>query len=128
VGLSNTRNILCIDDDPQTLKLRRLLLESARYGVLTAVSAEEALGLLSEDQRIDLILLDFLMPDGRGDEFARAVKREKPTIPIVVVSAVSASKLPNEFMQSVNGYVQKGQPPEVLLDTIAQVLQATGKC
>jgi len=45
-------HILCVDDDSETLKLRKGLLESAGYSIFTAESGEEALGILAEGQSV----------------------------------------------------------------------------
>jgi CheY-like chemotaxis protein len=112
--------LLCVDDDPDILKLRRMVLESAGYAVLTAASGDEALRILEGGQTVALVLLDYLMPAMRGDELAIKLRRQHPRLPIIAVSAVG--QLPESLLNNVNAHVQKGRGPEVLLATVAMIL------
>jgi CheY-like chemotaxis protein len=112
--------ILCVDDDADTLKLRKLLLESSGYRVITAASGAEALDILRQGTTVDLVLLDFVMTGMNGDELAQKLRLQYPQLPIVVVSAVG--QLPASLMRDANVTIQKGQGPEVLIATVAHVL------
>ncbi|MFZ0293391.1 MAG: response regulator [Candidatus Sulfotelmatobacter sp.] len=117
--------ILCIDDDSDTLALRRHFLQSSGYSVVTASSGVEGLQALSEGQGIDLVLLDYMMPGMDGDEVAQRLKRQNPRLPVVVVSAVA--KIPEGLLTAIDGYVQKGQDPDVLLGTVLKILTSRSK-
>ena len=112
--------ILCIDDDPDTLKLRKLLLESSGYTVLTAASGAEGLSSVSTHRDIRLVVLDYLMPGMAGDKVAEELKQRYPQLPLVLMSAVA--QLPDGLLNLVDAYVQKGQDPEVLLNAIEKIL------
>lgn len=112
--------VLCVDDDPDTLKVRKLLLESRGYSVLTATSGEEALNLISPGASIDLVLLDYVMRGMHGDELAEKVRQKFPALPVVAVSGVE--KLPERLLRNVNASVPKGVDPEVLLSAVAENL------
>jgi CheY-like chemotaxis protein len=112
--------ILCVDDDPSALKLRKLLLGAAGYSVLTAESGAEALEVLEKGANVDLALLDYTMPGMNGDELAAKLRHKHPGISLVAVSAVG--QLPEEFLNNLDSRVQKGQDPEVLLSTVSNVL------
>lgn len=87
--------ILCVDDDSDTLALRRHFFQSCGYSVLTASSGQDALRALSQSKHIDLILLDYSMPGMNGDEVAQKLKGQDPHVPVIVVSAVA--QLPPSF-------------------------------
>jgi len=112
--------LLCVDDDPDTLKLRRLLLESSGYSVTTSSSGQDALRILSDGINVDLVLLDYLMPGMNGDELAATLRQQYPKLPLIAVSAVG--QLPQSLLNAVNAHFQKGQDPELLLSTISSVL------
>ena len=112
--------ILCVDDDLDTLKLRKSLLTTAGYSVLTASSGAEILQLLSEGLDVDLVLLDYLMPCMNGDELAAKLRERYPHLRLIAVSAVG--QLPENLLRLVDSHVQKGHDPEVLLATISAVL------
>lgn len=120
-----TKHLLSIDDDAETLRQRALLLESSGYSVLSVQSGQEALRVLASGTRVDLVLLDYMMPGMRGDELAQHLKKQYPSLPLIAVS--SANELPQSFREIVNASVRKGQDPQVLLDTIAEILAKNGK-
>jgi CheY-like chemotaxis protein len=120
-----TKRLLSIDDDSETLRQRALLLESSGYAVLSTQSGQEALRLLANGAQVDLVLVDYMMPGMRGDELAQHLKKEYPKLPLIAVSA--ANELPQSFQEIVNASVRKGQDPQVLLGTIAEILDRNGK-
>ena len=77
--------ILVVDDQPQNLKLARVILELAGYDVRTASSAAEALETLAA-WRPRLILMDVQLPDLDGLELTRRLKSDERTREIVVVA------------------------------------------
>lgn len=113
--------ILCVDDERSGLLMRRLLLESQGYRVLTAESGAEGIGLLSAED-VDLVLLDYMMPGIDGGAVAEAMKKLKPSVPILMLSAYV--DLPAETVAHVDRYVIKGQSPPVLLSAVAELLES----
>ena len=75
--------ILVVDDEPDTLGLVQLTLETAGYRVSGAASGGEAL-LQAQQQDFDLILLDVMMPDLTGLEVYRRLQATLTTVPPVV--------------------------------------------
>jgi CheY-like chemotaxis protein len=120
--VSRQMTILCIDDEPEILAGRKRLLEMHGYRVITASSGAEALRMLSEGQAVDLVLLDYVMPEMAGDRVAEELKRLYPILPIVAVSGFP--ELPEPLLKSVDGFVRKGQDPEVVLVAISNALTA----
>ncbi len=85
------KNILCIDDIESNLFTLRSVLEDAReynYNVFTALGAHEGFDILIKE-RIDLILLDVMMPEVDGYATAKMIMSNKRTreIPIIFVTA-----------------------------------------
>ena len=112
--------ILCVDDERSGLLMRRLLLESQGYVVLTAESGEEGVAVLAAKE-VDLVLLDYMMPGADGGAVAETMKKIKPSVPILMLSAYV--DLPSETIAHVDRYVIKGQSPPTLLNTVAELLQ-----
>jgi len=112
--------ILCIDDDLEVLRVREQLLEMHGFLVLTASSGTEGLRLLSDGQTVDLVLLDYVLPVMSGNQIAEELKRLYPGVPIVLISGFQ--ELPETLLEMVDGYVRKGQDPEVVIRTITQAL------
>ena len=74
-------SVLVIDDDPDVRRFVSLVLQDLGYGVLAAGSAREASDLLDRGEHIDLVLIDFAMPEVNGAEFADALKSRHATPP-----------------------------------------------
>ncbi|MGD0986242.1 MAG: response regulator [Candidatus Sulfotelmatobacter sp.] len=113
--------ILCIDDESETLKLRKELLEMYGFRVLTALSGAEGLRVLSQKQPVDLVLLDYVMPGVGGDRVAEELKRLYPSLSIIVMSGFP--DVPSSLLNIVDGYIQKGRDPEAVIGTIMNVLE-----
>jgi len=89
--MSETQNtILIVDDDPAIAGLISLNLQQANFNLLVAYHADEGLAIV-EKTIPDLILLDIMMPDIDGIEFARRLKTNDRTkfIPIIFITARS---------------------------------------
>jgi CheY-like chemotaxis protein len=113
--------ILCIDDDSDTLKVRKVVLEAYGFIVLTALSGADGMRLLSEGEPVDLVLLDYAMPGANGDLVAEQLKRLYPGLSIVIVSGFP--DVPERLLKLVDGHVRKGQDAEALLEIISTVLE-----
>jgi CheY-like chemotaxis protein len=112
--------ILCIDDEPETLVLRKSLLEMHGFVVLTALSGADGLRLLTDGHRVDLVVLDYVLPGMTGEWIASEMKRLYPNLPIVVMSGFP--DLPEKLLKMADGYVRKGEDPEVILGAIRRAL------
>ena len=118
------KTLLCIDDHKPSLAGWCLYLQGAGYSVETAHGAQEGLQLFAT-QPIDLVLLDYAMPEADGGEVAATMKRIKPQVRIVMFSGIS--EVPPEARAHVDAFLQKGQPPSVVLQKIEELLQGTGR-
>jgi CheY-like chemotaxis protein len=110
--------ILSVDDDLTVLYTRYKLLSAAGYAVLSASDAVQALQLFGE-HKIDLVLLDYALPEMDGGMLADAMKTHRPDIPILMVSGV---EIPESVLAIVNGSVRKGDGAEQLMQSIEGVL------
>lgn len=111
--------ILCVDDEPNSLILRKLVLEKAGYSVLTASSATQALNIFSS-QKIDLVLSDQLMPGETGTELARKIKLESPTLPVLIISGVNEIPLDAD---AADLFMSKVEGPAAMCEKISSLLQ-----
>jgi two-component system KDP operon response regulator KdpE len=78
--------ILVVDDEPQILRALRTSLRGAGYEVDTAETAEQALTQLAA-RPPDAVILDLVLPDGRGTDIAREL-RTWSNVPVIVLSVV----------------------------------------
>ena len=116
--------VLIVDDNPQNLKLARVLLAAEGYEVRTAVDAEEALRLL-EGFRPRLILMDLQLPGMDGLELTRQLKAD-PELRDIIVIAVTAYAMKTDEAKAIaagcDGYVSKPIDVETLPALIRQQL------
>jgi CheY-like chemotaxis protein len=115
--------VLCVDDEVVGLSIRKLILESRGYSVVTAENGPDALQLFST-RPIDLVVLDYKMPGMDGGVVAHKMREINSTVPIILLSAYV--DLPRETLVLVDKYLTKGEPPPVLMEAIAQLLERGG--
>ncbi|HJW98780.1 MAG TPA: response regulator [Terriglobales bacterium] len=78
--------ILCIDDNEQSLSIRKFMLETRGYRVLSASSGREAMDLFQQAGAIDLVITDLVMPEMDGAEVIRVLKELAPEMPMILIS------------------------------------------
>lgn len=85
--------ILCVDDEPQNLKLLEAVLSPRGYKVLTAQNGFLALEIL-KTQYVDIVLLDVMMPGMDGYEVCRKIKEDESLrhIPVIMITALTAKQ------------------------------------
>jgi DNA-binding NtrC family response regulator len=115
--------ILCVDDEPNSLILRKLVLERAGFKVLTAASANQAMEVLSSSP-VDLVLSDQLMPGTTGTELARRVKAAHPKLPVILISGVN--EMPPDADEA-DLFMSKVEGPVAMCQKISAVLSRCTK-
>ena len=84
--------------------MRKLLFEGAGFQFLGARTGAEALALF-RSRKIDVVVLDYWMSGTNGIAIAEEMKRERPNIPIVMLSGFRS--LPGEGIGLVDAWLQK---------------------
>jgi CheY-like chemotaxis protein len=112
--------VLCVDDELIGLKVRKILLERAGYRVLTAPDGSAGLEIFAQEP-IEAVVLDYSMPGMNGGEVASRMRRTKPHIPILLLSAYIG--LPSDVISTVDAYMTKGEGPPLLLKKLSNLLQ-----
>ena len=97
--------ILCIDDNRDVLGSLVGVLQASGYGTLTALSGNQGI-LLSLQNSVDLVVLDYEMPGMNGDLVARAIRRYRPELPIILFTGIP-DDIPDSARQNVKGVVSK---------------------
>ena len=116
-------HILVVDDDKNTRRLFRAVLENTGYTVSTASDGAEALELM-DSEHIDLVVLDIMMPHMDGYEFTKALREVENNLPILMVSA---KQLPEDkkkgFLVGTDDYMTKPIDEEEMLLRIKALLR-----
>lgn len=122
--MNNRKKILCIDDYETSAAGWCLYLQNSGYSVETAYSAMEGLQLFAT-RAIDLVMLDYRMPETDGGQVAAAMKSMKPKVPILLFSGVS--EIPEGDRIHVDACLEKGLNPVVVLQKIEELLDRSEK-
>jgi HAMP domain-containing protein/signal transduction histidine kinase/CheY-like chemotaxis protein len=84
------KNVLVVDDDVRNLFALTTVFERYNVNVVTAESGKEAVQIINDDkQKIDMVLMDIMMPEMDGYETTQKIRREHKnnTLPIIAVTA-----------------------------------------
>jgi two-component system response regulator CpxR len=79
------RTILCVDDNEQSLSIRKVMLETRGYRVVTCKDGSEALERFKKGD-VDLVLTDLVMPGVDGGKLIDAIKALSPETPAILFS------------------------------------------
>ncbi|WP_020620540.1 response regulator transcription factor [Paenibacillus daejeonensis] len=108
------QQLLLVDDQPEIIELMTDYLEASGYTIFTASNATEASQWIAQE-RIDLILLDIMMPGEDGFSFCKRV-RERHTMPILFLSAKEsdADKIRGLTIGADDYIVKSASPAEIV--------------
>jgi CheY-like chemotaxis protein len=124
---SAKRKVLVIDDSLMLLSFVEEVLRDANYEVRTVSTAQAGLDACKADQP-DLILLDYILPDMKGDEVTRRLLQDPGTaeIPVVYMSGFGAD-LKREGAQTSNviGFLNKPFTSDLLIETVEKHMPKT---
>ncbi len=113
------RTILCVDDDERSLSIRKVMLETRGYRVLTCTDPECAVEMMKRGG-IDLVLADLMMPKLSGARLIDRLKAVSPDIPALLFSG-SVNCCTEESL--ADGWLPKGEfAPMELLERIRVLL------
>jgi CheY-like chemotaxis protein len=114
----NFPTLLCIDDLPQALELRKATLESQGYSVKLASNGCDAIKML-EEASVAAVLLEYKQEGMDTEVVACHIKKRFPSLPIILLSAYC--EMPERILWLVDDYVMKSELPERLLTIIERV-------
>lgn len=119
--------ILIIDDEPAIREMVAVALEMADFEVLEAENAQAGHALIV-DQRPDLVLLDWMLPQVSGIELARRLKRDDSTADVPIIMLTAKSEEDNKLQGLEGGaddYITKPFSTRELIARIRAVLRRT---
>ena len=119
-----TGTILLVDDEAIVIGVGKQMLEKLGFTVLTASNGQEALDIFKVNKdRIDLVVLDMIMPGmGAGDTYDELQVLD-PEIKVLLSSGYGVDEQTNEIMQrGCKGFIQKPFNMQVLSQKIEEVM------
>ena len=121
--------ILVVDDESRMRKLIKDFLKQKNYNILEAEDGEIALKVYNENkEKINLILLDVMMPKLDGWSVLRQIRQENKQIPIIMLTARAEEQ--DElfgFELGVDEYIAKPFSPKILVARVEAILKRTVK-
>jgi len=99
-------NVLIVDDDSTLLKFFKIHLNKFFSRVVVVENAKAALDTMKE-REIDLVLTDVRMPKIDGLELMRKIRKQNPSIPILLISGEPMSDEQNEVVKTADGFLAK---------------------
>jgi CheY-like chemotaxis protein len=103
--------VLCIDDLPQMLEIRKTALEPHGYCIKVASSGYTAMKLL-EETPVAAVLLEYKQEGMDAEAIAYVIKQRFPNLPIILLSAFC--QMPERILWLVDEFVMKSELPERL--------------
>lgn len=113
--------LLCVDDDSQSLTVRRILFEAFGFKVTTSMNPRQGLRL-HQTRRFDAAIIDFQMPGMNGAELSLEMKRSRPDVPVMILSGLP--QLPAGTEANFDSYVCKGGPSFKLVKEVEKMLES----
>jgi DNA-binding NtrC family response regulator len=116
------KTILVVDDKRVQLKTLRRGLRTRGYQVVEAISGKEALDHLVKDNKIDIVLTDYAMPEMNGIELLQKIRKNNRTIPVIIMTAYGDKSLVIEAMHHrCNGFIDKPFDMDELFEEIKKI-------
>src|ERR1051325_11385036 len=116
--------VLIVDDEEVLRDVLETVLRREGFDVSMAASGEEALAVLDEDDNIDLVILDIMLPGISGIDTLRALRIANPSLPVIVITAFSSIDGAIEAMKhGAFHYIPKPFKNEEVILTVNKALE-----
>lgn len=122
-----SKKVLIIDDESSIREMIAVALEMAGYECLEASNSKEGYEVIV-DSRPDLVLVDWMMPNGSGIELTRRLKKDSITAEIPIIMLTAKSEESNKIQgleMGADDYITKPFSPKELVARLKAVLRRT---
>lgn len=120
--MSNNINILVVDDEKTIVDVIEAYLKKAGYNVFKSYDGKEAITIFNNES-INLIILDLMLPDISGEEVCKIIKSQKD-VPIIMLTAkTNEDDILNGFNLGADDYVVKPFSVKQLIARVSAVLR-----
>jgi two-component system, cell cycle sensor histidine kinase and response regulator CckA len=122
--VKGSETILLVDDEEVVIDVGVQLLQKLGYNVLKAGSGKEAIGLFGKwCDKIDIVILDMIMPDIGGGEVYDRIKELDPLVKVLLSSGYSIDGQATDILErGCNSFIQKPFNMKILSTKIREVL------
>ena len=120
--MNNNINILVVDDEKTIVDVIEAYLKKAGYNVFKSYDGKEAITIFN-NENINLIILDLMLPDISGEEVCKIIKTEKD-VPIIMLTAkINEDDILNGFNLGADDYVVKPFSVKQLMARVSAILR-----
>ncbi len=118
------KKIMVVDDEPDTVDLVKLVLETEGFEVITAYSGRECLEKLDKEKP-DAVLLDVMMPEMDGWEVFKKIKKKYKDLPVAMLTVRNQDidKMLGLHVLKVNDYITKPFGRKDLVERIQKLVE-----
>lgn len=119
----NQKNILIVEDEFDSYLLLKTILSSTRANILHAKDGQKAIDFSTQNEDVDVVLMDIQMPGKTGFEATKEIKSIKPNLPIIAQTAFAMYDESQLCMEAgCDDYISKPINRKLLLKLIAKHL------
>ena len=119
------KRILIIEDNPMVVKSLEFKLTKDGYEVIVAEDGRRALEILKEDDSIQLVITDLMLPYVTGTELIEHIRNNTPNMPIIVLSTSNQEEIITDaFMMGVNDFITKPFSPNELSLRVKRTIES----
>ncbi len=116
--------IIVIEDDDDLLFVLKNILEKYNYQVFTAKNTKQARELFEkENYKFDILITDYILPDGNGISFARDLKKKIPELKIIITSGYLEDLNLEKLKEEGFNFMEKPFSPTKVLNTVNYLLK-----
>lgn len=120
------KTVLIVDDDPTQRRLLRAVVEKHGFSTLQAEDGDAALNMATgaDSGKIDLMLLDLIMPGRDGMDTLAELQKSRPTLPVIVLTGKGSIDTVVSAMQSgARDFIVKPASPERIIVSLRNALE-----
>jgi signal transduction histidine kinase len=120
---NSAKSVLVVDDEPGIREGCRRVLEPQGFHVETADTLQEGLEQI-RSRKFDIVLLDVMMPDGRGLDLLAPIRAEDPDMIVIIITGYATIELAMETIKAgAYDFISKPFTPDLLLISVNQGLE-----
>jgi two-component system, cell cycle sensor histidine kinase and response regulator CckA len=119
-----SRNVLLVEDEDVVRRMAARMLERLGYRVVAAASGAAALAALKDNEPIDVLVTDLVMPGMSGVELARRFASEQPSAAVLFVSGYADADITHGLSRDGTPYLAKPFTRDELAEKLTEVLEA----
>ena len=118
------KNIIIVEDDLPSIRYYETLLKNSGAAVIIFHTGKEFIDYLAKDENIiDLVFMDFLIPLINGIECVRLLRKERKNTPVIMITAYSSEQAKTEaYIAGCNEYILKPIYPEKIFFLLEKYL------